>query len=93
MSNNQYQEDHSQDMDLLEDQKSKLILYNDDFHTFDFVIASLMDICNHTCTQAEQCALLVHYNGKCVVKADSYDTLLPMYKALLNRELTSEILR
>ena len=32
-----------------------IVLYNDDFNTFDFVIESLIEICNHEREQAEQC--------------------------------------
>ncbi|MBN1253247.1 MAG: ATP-dependent Clp protease adaptor ClpS, partial [Bacteroidales bacterium] len=42
-----------------------LILYNDDYHTFDFVIETLINICRHNDIQAEQCAYIVHYKGKC----------------------------
>ena len=36
-------------------QENKLVLYNDDFNTFDFVIECLIDICGHTMDQATQC--------------------------------------
>jgi len=68
-----------------------LLLYNDDVNTFDHVINSLVDICNHQLLQAEQCALLVHYAGKCVVKNGSYDSLEPMCTALLERGLSAKI--
>ncbi|MDR6515351.1 ATP-dependent Clp protease adaptor ClpS [Chryseobacterium camelliae] len=69
----------------------KLILHNDDVHTFDYVIDSLIEICKHTLEQAEQCTMLVHYKGKCTVKTGSMDLLKPMHEKLLSRELTSEI--
>ncbi|WP_294210754.1 ATP-dependent Clp protease adaptor ClpS [uncultured Chryseobacterium sp.] len=69
----------------------KLILHNDDIHTFDYVIDSLIEICRHTLEQAEQCTMLVHYKGKCTVKTGSMDLLKPMHEKLLSRELTSEI--
>ena len=68
-----------------------LIIYNDDFNTFDFVIQSLVEICKHDLLQAEQCAYIVHYNGKCAVKADSFENLKPLCSELLNRGLTAEI--
>ena len=77
--------------DVLEDNGCSLVLYNDDVHTFDYVIKSLMDICRHTQEQAEQCAILVHCHGKCTVKHGSYTRLLPMHQALLEKQLTSEI--
>ena len=41
-----------------------LVVYNDDVNTFDHVIDSLIDICNHSEEQAEQCAMIVHFKGK-----------------------------
>lgn len=69
----------------------QIILYNDDFNTFDFVIQTLVTICKHDPIQAEQCAFLVHYKGKCSVKKGSYEELEPMCTALLERGLTAEI--
>jgi ATP-dependent Clp protease adaptor protein ClpS len=68
-----------------------IILFNDDFNTFDFVIETLVELCDHEPIQAEQCAHLVHYKGKCSVKAGSYDKLKPVCSALLERGLTAEI--
>ena len=73
-------------------EECKLILYNDDVNTFDYVIELLMDICEHTLEQAQQCALIVHYSGKCPVKEGSYEDLLPRCSKLLNAGLTAEIL-
>lgn len=68
-----------------------LIVYNDDYNTFDHVIDSLIKICKHNALQAEQCAVLVHYKGKCQVKRADYDTLEPMCTALLDRGISAEI--
>lgn len=78
---------------LLEEnqQENKIVLYNDDVNTFDFVIESLIHICGHTTEQAEQCTFLVHFKGKCAVKTGSIETLMPMHQKLLSRGLTSEI--
>ena len=81
------------DVDTLDDIGCHLVLHNDDVHTFDYVIKALVDICRHTVEQAEQCTILVHCKGKCVVKNGSYDTLLPMHTGLLNKQLTSEIVK
>ena len=88
-----YKTEESQETATLEDSGSRLILYNDDVHTFDYVIKALVDICRHTEVQAEQCAIIVHCKGKCVVKSGSYETLLPMHTSLLNKQLTTEIVR
>ena len=68
-----------------------LIVFNDDFNTFDHVIDSLIKVCKHKPIQAEQCTWLVHYKGKCQVKKGSYDTLEPMCIELLDRGITAEI--
>ncbi len=81
----------SEDVDTLEDSGCSLVLWNDDVHTFDYVIKALVDICRHTVEQAEQCAILVHCHGKCTIKHGSYSELLPMHTALLDKQLTSEI--
>ena len=68
-----------------------LILFNDDFNTFDFVIDSLMEICKLEAIQAEQCTQLIHYKGKCDVKKGAYKKLKTMKDALIDRGLTAEI--
>lgn len=70
-----------------------IVLHNDDFNTFDFVIESLIEVCEHTLEQAEQCTFLVHFKGKCEVKIGTKDKLYPMHKELLNRGLTSELIQ
>ena len=82
---------------LLEEVRSEtgpvkeIILHNDDVNTFDHVILSLMEICEHDPIQAEQCAMIVHYNGKCSVKRGTFDQLEPKCTALLNRGLSADI--
>ncbi len=68
-----------------------LVLHNDDYHTFDYVIDALMKICEHDMIQAEQCTLLVHYKGKCDVKKGSFSYLRPMKNALIQKELKATI--
>ena len=92
MEKQQEQHQFEEDLDVLEDDGCVLVLYNDDYHTFDYVIKALVDICRHTTEQAEQCAILVHCHGKCTVKNGSYSDLLPMHTALLDKQLTSEII-
>jgi ATP-dependent Clp protease adaptor protein ClpS len=78
-------------IDTMSESTRHLILYNDDFHTFDYVIASLIDICRHEAHQAEQCACIVHHNGKCDVKSGSYDALHPMKEQLADKGLSVTI--
>ncbi len=68
-----------------------IVLYNDDVNTFDWVIDSLVELCDHSNEQAEQCALLVHYKGKCQVKSGSYHDLKPICEALLDRGLSAKL--
>jgi ATP-dependent Clp protease adaptor protein ClpS len=77
-------------IEKLKDTK-EIILHNDDFNTFDFVIDTLVKICKHTVIQAEQCAHIVHFNGKCSVKKGEFEKLRPICEALLDRGLTAEI--
>ncbi|MGZ4078381.1 MAG: ATP-dependent Clp protease adaptor ClpS [Bacteroidia bacterium] len=69
----------------------QLVVYNDDFNTFEHVIDSLIKVCKHDPIQAEQCTFLIHYKGKCAVKKGSYEDLEPMCTALLERGITAEI--
>jgi len=68
-----------------------LILYNDDYNTFEFVIESLVEVCKQDLLQAEQCTYIVHYNGKCAVKNGTYDVLNPMRVALCDRGLSAVV--
>jgi len=68
-----------------------LTLHNDDYHSFDYVIDALIDVCEHTYEQASQCTFLVHYKGKCDVKKGSYGKLKPLKDALIQKELNATI--
>tara|TARA_B100001093_G_scaffold515277_1_gene591268 strand:- start:2785 stop:3138 length:354 start_codon:yes stop_codon:yes gene_type:complete len=68
-----------------------LVLYNDEHNTFDHVIEMLISICEHDALQAEQCALMVHFKGKCAVMSGTYDELEPKCSKLLKADLTAEI--
>jgi len=80
---------------LTEEQVSnnnEIVLYNDEVNTFDHVIETLMKVCRHTPEQAEQCSLIVHYNGKCTVKTGDYKDLEPQCSSLLEAGLSAEII-
>jgi len=79
---------------LLEKEQVKqyeIVLFNDEVNTFDHVIQTLIVACDHTAEQAEQCALIVHYNGKCTVKTGEYNDLKPRCSQLLQAGLSAEI--
>jgi ATP-dependent Clp protease adaptor protein ClpS len=71
---------------------NEIVLFNDDVNTFDHVIDTLIRVCNHDELQAEQCALLVHYKGKCIVKTGTFDELKPQCSLLLEAGLSAEII-
>lgn len=87
------QEQTAQEVDLetVTAEGWNLVLYNDEHNTFDHVIEMLISICGHDAMQAEQCALLVHFKGKCTVMAGTYDELEPKCTRLLEADLTAEI--
>ena len=82
-----------EEVDVLEQEtrKHEIVLHNDDVNTFDFVIESLISVCEHTLEQAEQCTMLVHYKGKCAVKDGSIDFLKPMKEAICERGIDAKI--
>ncbi len=71
---------------------NEIVLHNDDVNTFDHVIETLIRVCKHDALQAEQCALLVHYKGKCTVKTGTLEELKPQCSALLDAGLSEEII-
>ncbi|HSV76554.1 MAG TPA: ATP-dependent Clp protease adaptor ClpS [Bacteroidales bacterium] len=84
----------SKPSDLYKDSLSgmkDLIIHNDDFNTFEFVIETLIEVCDHEPEQAIQCTLIIHNNGKCVVRTGEFATLQPMYRAILDRGISATI--
>lgn len=74
-----------------ENEESHLVLFNDDVNTFEWVIECLVRYCHHDMIQAEQCAHIVHFNGKCSVKKGDLKKLKPICETLLEKGLTVEI--
>lgn len=72
-------------------QRFSLILYNDDYHTYDYVIDALVKVCGLDVIQATQCTFLVHFKEKCEVKRGPKALLIPMQKALFERDLRAVI--
>jgi len=71
--------------------RNTLLLINDDYHTFDFVVDALVDVCNHDPNQAEQCAYITHYKGKCDVKKGTLSIIKPMRERLADKGLKVSI--
>ncbi len=68
-----------------------LILHNDNVNTFEHVIETLCEVCDHAEDQAEQCALITHFKGKCDIKKGSLQELLPIREVLVTRDLSVTI--
>ena len=82
-----------QDTDVLIDTEEpcSLIVWNDEVNTFEWVIETLMEVCGHTAEQAEQCAYIIHYQGKYAVKNGTYDDLKPECDAITERGIGATI--
>lgn len=84
-------------VDLLEEEETstgtpaELVVYNDDYNTFDWVIECFEDILGHSSTQAEQLALLIHFKGKAIVKSGHKEDLKPKKDALVDKGLSAVI--
>lgn len=78
-------------VEVNQDEESKIILYNDDVNSFEHVIMCLVAFCDHGFQQAEQCATIVHYKGKCAVKHGSKEDMIERAKRLSEEQLTVEV--
>ena len=83
--------EYKEEVEVQTTKEHQIVLHNDDVNTFDHVIRCLIRICEQTPEQAEQCAYLVHYHGKCVVKTGSFEDLKPRCLLLLEEGLSAEL--
>lgn len=70
---------------------SALVLHNDDVNTFEFVMEALEEVCAHTVLQAEQCAMITHYKGKCEILKGESSELKLVRQELVSRGLSATI--
>lgn len=68
-----------------------LVVHNDDFNTFDHVINTLVKVCKHDVTQAEQCTYIIHFKGKCAVKKGTFKELKPMREGISDAGIKATI--
>jgi ATP-dependent Clp protease adaptor protein ClpS len=68
-----------------------LIVWNDEVNTFEWVIETLIEVCGHSAEQAEQCAYIIHFQGKYAVKNGSYEDLKPQCDAITDRGIGATI--
>lgn len=80
-------------IDVLEDvaDVKDLMVFNDDVNTFDHVIDTLIRVCKHSAEQAEQCAYIIHYKGKCSVKKGLLKILKPMKEAICDAGIDARV--
>ena len=79
---------------LLEEATSlghQLVVFNDEVNSFEYVIITLIEVCEHTAEQAEQCTLMIHFRGKCGVKSGLYEDLISMRNEICRRGISAEI--
>ena len=72
-------------------EQTQLIVLNDDYNTFDWVIECFMEVLKHTSEQSEQLAWIVHTKGKASVKLGTLEELKPYKDALTDRGLNAII--
>ena len=75
--------------DLLNEKK--LVLYNDNHNSFQYVMLALSNVLNYTLEQSEQIALIVHNKGKAIIKTGDYLNLKNYYEQLKQLDLTLKI--
>ncbi len=78
--------------DISSDLPAYIVVYNDDFNTFEWVIECFMSVLQHSHEQAEQLAVLIHFKGKATVKSGVKEELIPLCEALLDRGLSAEVI-
>ncbi|MFN0213478.1 MAG: ATP-dependent Clp protease adaptor ClpS [Saprospiraceae bacterium] len=79
------------DTDLGTGLPAHIIVFNDDFNTFEWVIECFMQVLQHASEQAEQLALIIHNKGKATVKSGTKKDLVPLCEALVDRGLSAEV--
>ena len=79
------------DVLTISDYPCSLVVWNDEVNTFEWVIETLIEVCHHSQEQAEQCAYLIHFQGKYAVKQGSYDELKPMCDAITDRGIGATV--
>ncbi|MEZ0538569.1 ATP-dependent Clp protease adaptor ClpS [Fibrella arboris] len=78
--------------EVVETEVYNLVVFNDEVNTFEYVIDTLIEVCDHSPEQAEQCTLLIHYKGKCTVKNGGFEELVPLRNEICRRGISAEVL-
>lgn len=71
--------------------QAELIVLNDDYNTFEWVIECFVEVLKHSSEQAEQLAWIIHTKGRASVKLGIFEELRPFKDALVDRGLNAII--
>lgn len=71
--------------------KGKLVVIDDDYNTFQFVISCLIKYCGLDVNLATEYTFKIHNEGKCVVLTDNKSILFPICENLIESGLSAEI--
>lgn len=80
-----------EETDHEEDTPWRVILYNDDIHTFDEVIGQLIKALSCTVEHAEKLTMKVHNEGKAKVFEGTFEECFEVNSVLKEIELVTEI--
>ncbi len=80
-------------IEINQDDKVDLVVFNDDYNEFDFVINCFMEICHLDYLKAYGITLYIHTHGLGTVRSGSYQEIKPMKEALVDCGLTAIIAR
>ena len=85
--------DNRSETDVLtsHEEPCNLIVWNDEVNTFEWVIQTLVEVCGHGPEQAEQCAYIIHFQGKYAVQQGSYEELKPLCDAITDRGIGATV--
>ena len=76
---------------MSESKTHKVTLYNDDVLTFQYIMACLIQICDHTPTQAEQCAVIAHNKGQVDIASGSFNEMYSIVETLNHVNIETSI--
>jgi len=79
------------DTDILVEQPAKVILFNDEFHSFDEVIGQIIKATGYDTTKAEALTWEVHNSGKAMVFEGQMDNCLKVSHILEEIALNTQI--
>jgi ATP-dependent Clp protease adaptor protein ClpS len=75
----------------MDTQTHKLIMYNDDYNPYLYIIACLIRFCKHEPLQAEQCAVIADNTGKCIIKTGNFIDMFDLKNTFESVNIKTEI--